>query len=104
MNAKSRLARLLPLICAAWLLAACVAPVLPAAVSPEAAGLTWRECRLTPGVEEWQQVEACLGNSPAAVWDDANRADAGERTERGHRLRIGTATFETRGLSAPFQI
>ena len=38
---------------------------------------------------------------PAAVWDDADRANAGERTERGHRLRIGADTFETREFVTP---
>ena len=79
---------------------ACVAPAQPAAISPGAAGLTWRQCQLVSNDEEWRQVEACLGH-PAAVWDDADQASAGEKTERGYRLQIGADTFETREFPTP---
>ncbi|OQA45046.1 MAG: hypothetical protein BWY52_01426 [Chloroflexi bacterium ADurb.Bin325] len=98
---QNRPSILLLLIGAVLLLAACGASAPPAAVSPEAAGLAWRERPIAPGATDWRQAEAYFGEQFWPAWDDADRAAAGVRTERGHRLTIGTGVFETRMVAIP---
>ena len=62
--------------------------------SAEAAGLRWRECKVGPDGEDWAQTEACFEH-PSVVWDDTDRANAGERTQHGYRLRTGQDVYET---------
>ena len=98
-----RAALWLTLICAGLLLAACLAPAQLTPVSPEAAGLTWRECPVPFGDPPWPQVEACLGGLLWPVWDETDRANAGEQPEYNvHRLRVAADVFETHEIAAFF--
>lgn len=101
MNQDRRLTLPLLLMGAVLLLAACGTGAPPAAVPPEAAGLTWRECLIAPDATDWRQAEGCFGEQFWPAWDDADRAAAGVQTERGHRLTIGADVFETRVVATP---
>ena len=68
--------------------------------SAEAAGLRWQECQAGPDGENWQQAEACIGQA-SPVWDDTDRANAGERTEHGYRLRIDQDVYDTYERATP---
>lgn len=80
--------------CALALLAGCApgAPPALATISPEAAGLTWREC---PHTADWAALAACLGH-PLPLPTEAEKAGVSVDSEQGHRLQIGADVYETR--------
>lgn len=64
-------------------------------VSPEEAGLGWREC---PRTADWAVLEACFGH-PLPAPDEVDTAKSGMDTAHGHRLEIGADFYETREAS-----
>ena len=87
--------RLLPgLLLAAMLVSCGPAPALPH-VSPEEAGLTWREC--PAGAMSRKVEEACLGEFPSrpGAGERGGGLRMGVRTEGGLRLTIGADTYRT---------
>jgi len=88
---KGLLLALLILLLAAC---ACRAAALPV-VSPEAAGLSWRECPVTGYNAE--EAAACLGH-PYGEQTATDRAAMGTRQDDTLRLRIGADAYEARSL------
>ena len=77
-------------------LAGCArAPASLPQVSPEDAGLSWRECSRTA---DWAALEACFGHPPPAP-EEVDTARSGMDTAHGHRLEIGADVYETREAS-----
>jgi hypothetical protein len=69
----------------------------PAETPPAEVGLSWHECELQPNIEEWKQVEACLGH-PLPAWSEAEMAWAAQGSAGNRELRIGQDVYRTQTL------
>ncbi len=86
----------LAILLLATLVAGCTAqPAALVQVSPEEAGLAWRECQVTD--LDMMQAQSCFG-APRPALADAERARLAARTAVGQRLTMGVDVYETRHL------
>ena len=68
---------------------------------PGEVGLSWHECELQSDIEEWKQIEICLGH-PLPTQSEAERAWAAKGAAGSRELRIGQHAYNTRAIEIPY--